>query len=310
MTAAAVGLGTACFLLVNLGAVERAMSRAPTPDDASSARSCGRTAGCSSRRSPSAGGFIALELRPADAWQTLLVWTHRSDFGVEDPLFHRDVGFFVFSLPLYQQVARWLLETIVMAGAASLAAYAAAGAFRKGRRRAALRAARHACARAGRLAARGPRVAVPARAVRARAAARPGRVRARRTPTCTVRLPALRVAHGPGAGGRGRLPVRIRAAGAGRRGRRARAGHAGHVRRAERPAGARPALRRPAAGALARAAARRRRHRVHAPRVRARPRRRCARCRPARRSPRRRSRARGGRSRTCRSGTRTCCGRR
>ncbi len=48
----------------------------------------------------------------------------------------------MFSLPLYQQVARWLLETIVMAGIASLAAYAAAGAFRKGRSRVALRAAR------------------------------------------------------------------------------------------------------------------------------------------------------------------------
>ena len=33
MTAAVVGLGTACFLLVNLSAVERAMARAPAPDD-------------------------------------------------------------------------------------------------------------------------------------------------------------------------------------------------------------------------------------------------------------------------------------
>jgi hypothetical protein len=28
---------------------------------------------------------------------------HRQDFGVTDPLFHKDVGFFVFSLPLYSR---------------------------------------------------------------------------------------------------------------------------------------------------------------------------------------------------------------
>jgi uncharacterized protein len=141
LTAGVVGLGTATFLLLNLAAVERAMSRVPAPDGTVAAQLWKNrrllkpavAVGC---------GALALDLRPDDSWQLLLVWTHRSRFGVDDPLFHRDVGFFVFSLPLYRQVARWLLETVVMGGAASLAAYAAAGAFRAERRRVALRAAR------------------------------------------------------------------------------------------------------------------------------------------------------------------------
>ena len=32
-------------------------------------------------------------------WQAFLLWVHRQPFGIEDPLHHRDVGFFVFSLP-------------------------------------------------------------------------------------------------------------------------------------------------------------------------------------------------------------------
>jgi uncharacterized protein len=143
LTVGVVGLGTATFLLLNLTAVERAMSRvAPVDDDGSVAAQLWRN-----RRLLKPGvavgcGFLALELRPGDAWQLLLVWTQRSGFGVEDPLFHRDVGYFVFSLPLYDEVSRWLLETVTMAGVASVAAYAAAGAFRTGRRRVAMRAAR------------------------------------------------------------------------------------------------------------------------------------------------------------------------
>jgi uncharacterized membrane protein (UPF0182 family) len=48
----------------------------------------------------------------------------------------------VFSLPLYREVNRWLLETVGMGALVALASYAAAGAFQAGRRRRALRAAR------------------------------------------------------------------------------------------------------------------------------------------------------------------------
>ena len=32
-------------------------------------------------------------------WRSFLVWTHREDFGKADPYFHKDIGFYVFSLP-------------------------------------------------------------------------------------------------------------------------------------------------------------------------------------------------------------------
>ena len=59
-----------------------------------------------------------------------LLWLHRRDFGVVDPLFHRDVGFFVFSLPLYQRVADWLFLTVAVALACAVVAHIATGAIR------------------------------------------------------------------------------------------------------------------------------------------------------------------------------------
>jgi uncharacterized membrane protein (UPF0182 family) len=43
-------------------------------------------------------------------WQLLELWLHRQNFGVDDPLHHRDVGFFVFTLPLLE----WLVEQLVI----------------------------------------------------------------------------------------------------------------------------------------------------------------------------------------------------
>ena len=55
-----------------------------------------------------AAGLAANRWAAGGVWQSLLLWLNRGDFGVADPQFHRDVGFFVFSMPLYQQVAHWL----------------------------------------------------------------------------------------------------------------------------------------------------------------------------------------------------------
>ena len=143
LAAAVVGLGTACFVLLNLRAAERAIARSGIP-----ARHDGLAGRIWDNRGllkplvAIACGVIALESRPAESWQLLLVWTKRSSFGIEEPLFHRDAGFFVFSLPLYREVARWLLETVVLAAAASAAAYAAGGASRAAHRGQMVRAAR------------------------------------------------------------------------------------------------------------------------------------------------------------------------
>src|SRR6185312_1542475 len=76
------------------------------------------------------GGIASERWATGGVWQSLLLWVHRRDFGVTDPLFHRDVGFFVFSLPLLRAVAAWLLVMTAIALAGFLATYAASGALR------------------------------------------------------------------------------------------------------------------------------------------------------------------------------------
>lgn len=138
-----VSLGTAFCVLVNFAVVDRVMgSRGrPTSDWPPLALAWPY------RRlifpfAAIACGLLSSSTLGADAWRPLALWAHRSDFGVADPLLHRDVGFFVFSLPLYEQVARWLLGTLAIAAAATVAAYATAGGIQFARPRAVVRAAR------------------------------------------------------------------------------------------------------------------------------------------------------------------------
>ena len=66
-----------------------------------------------------AAGIVSAKWQAPGAWSQLALWSGRSDFGVTDPLFHRDAGFFVFSLPLYQHIVAWLLATLAIAAAAA-----------------------------------------------------------------------------------------------------------------------------------------------------------------------------------------------
>jgi uncharacterized protein len=131
LTGSLAGLATTAFLLANFWVVERT-----APHDARLPRN--HPTSNRLRRillpaylavSAGAGLVVARNIVVAD-WQQVLLWLHRSDFGVSDPLFHRDVGFFVFSLPLYQKVAHWLLLTVALALACSVATHAATGAIR------------------------------------------------------------------------------------------------------------------------------------------------------------------------------------
>src|SRR3954471_14177497 len=63
-------------------------------------------------------------------WEQLALSSHRQRFGVVDPLFHRDIGFFVFSLPLYRKLAEWLLLTGAIALATAVLGHVATGAIR------------------------------------------------------------------------------------------------------------------------------------------------------------------------------------
>ncbi|HEY3097048.1 MAG TPA: UPF0182 family protein [Acidimicrobiia bacterium] len=47
-------------------------------------------------------------------WQEWVLFTHRVDFGVKDPQFNQDVGFYVFQLPFLRFVADWLFAGLVI----------------------------------------------------------------------------------------------------------------------------------------------------------------------------------------------------
>ncbi len=47
-------------------------------------------------------------------WQNWILFTHSVSFGVTDPQFHRDVGFFVFKLPFLSFVIDWALISLAV----------------------------------------------------------------------------------------------------------------------------------------------------------------------------------------------------
>ena len=48
------------------------------------------------------------------SWMTFLQFLHRSPFGVSDPIFHRDLGFYLFTLPFYNFFQGWYLSTLFL----------------------------------------------------------------------------------------------------------------------------------------------------------------------------------------------------
>jgi uncharacterized membrane protein (UPF0182 family) len=57
---------------------------------------------------------IMLGSTGSDSWMAILQFLHRSSFGVADPIFHKDVGFYVFALPLYLFLRGWYLTTLFL----------------------------------------------------------------------------------------------------------------------------------------------------------------------------------------------------
>ena len=48
-------------------------------------------------------------------WETVQLWLHGTEFGTVDAEFGNDVGFYVFDLPMYELVLRWLFVIIAIA---------------------------------------------------------------------------------------------------------------------------------------------------------------------------------------------------
>jgi uncharacterized protein len=124
-------VGTTAFLLANFWVVERTAPPAGQLPGGGRARRRLRIAVLLAYLGVSVGSGLLVGRRIVLAdWQHIVLWLHRNDFGVADPLFHKDVGFFVFSLPLYQKVAQWLFLTIAVALAFAFAAHFVTGAIR------------------------------------------------------------------------------------------------------------------------------------------------------------------------------------
>ena len=74
------------------------------------------------------GLFSGLAVAPR--WQTFLLWANAVDFGVKDPQFGRDVGWFVFRLPFWQLLNSWLFTTLIFAAVLSALAHYLFGGIR------------------------------------------------------------------------------------------------------------------------------------------------------------------------------------
>jgi uncharacterized protein len=70
-----------------------------------------------------AGLALLVGLSASADWQTLLLSRHAQPFGVTDPLFGRDVGFYVFQLPLMQRALSWAFGILVLALLATAVVY-------------------------------------------------------------------------------------------------------------------------------------------------------------------------------------------
>ena len=71
--------------------------------------------------------------RGAGAWETLLKFLNPTAFGVTDPIYQQDVGFYIFRMPVYQGLQQQALELSIWALIAVLAVYALRGEIRIGR---------------------------------------------------------------------------------------------------------------------------------------------------------------------------------
>ena len=58
-------------------------------------------------------GLIAGLSALAD-WQTVQMFIHGASFGVSDPQFHKDVGFYAFELPFYRRLLGWAFLAVVI----------------------------------------------------------------------------------------------------------------------------------------------------------------------------------------------------
>ncbi|MFN2567739.1 MAG: UPF0182 family protein [Gemmatimonadaceae bacterium] len=70
--------------------------------------------------------FLAA-IAAASKWRDVLSFLYRTPFGVSDPIFGRDVGYYVFTLPVVDGVLEFVRTLLVLGGALALPIYLARG---------------------------------------------------------------------------------------------------------------------------------------------------------------------------------------
>jgi uncharacterized membrane protein (UPF0182 family) len=70
---------------------------------------------------------LLIGLAQAGNWEIFLKWLHAVPFGRADPVFHRDLGFYVFTLPVYGILRDWGLLIIILSAAIGAGIYWARG---------------------------------------------------------------------------------------------------------------------------------------------------------------------------------------
>jgi hypothetical protein len=73
---------------------------------------------------------LALGAGTSSQWQHWLLLTHSVPFGQTDPIFHRDVSFFVFQLPFLSFLVDWMLGALIVAFVITALAYFLSGGIR------------------------------------------------------------------------------------------------------------------------------------------------------------------------------------
>ncbi len=70
---------------------------------------------------------LLIALYAGSRWETWLYFIYGTPFGKTDPILGRDIGFYVFTLPLLEMVNGTLLGTLLLAAAVTVGAYVFAG---------------------------------------------------------------------------------------------------------------------------------------------------------------------------------------
>jgi uncharacterized membrane protein (UPF0182 family) len=73
---------------------------------------------------------LLFSLRMAPVWDRFILAANQVPFGSVDPIFNRDIGFFVFRLPMYEVIYGWLFSALVVITLMVSATYYIVGAIR------------------------------------------------------------------------------------------------------------------------------------------------------------------------------------